>query len=73
MVVATTSASVPSKEPDWADISDDEEDGPTPVVKLDGLDLNSLSLQDKSDSKGNVILIDPGAESRNRSRQVSCR
>jgi len=60
MVVATTSSSVPSKEPDWADISDDEEDLPTPVVKLDGLDLNSLSLQDKSDSKGKVVLIDPG-------------
>jgi hypothetical protein len=52
MVTPTAVSSVPSKEQDWADISEDDDDKPTPVVKVDSLDLNSLSLQDKGKSKG---------------------
>lgn len=41
----TTSANAPSRDQDWADISDDEEDQP-PTVQVD-IDLNSLSISDK--------------------------
>lgn len=51
MATPTAVSSVTSKEPDWADISDDDDNEPTPVVKVDSLDLNSLSLQD---DKGKV-------------------
>jgi len=53
MATPTAVSSVPSKEQDWADISDDDDNEPTPVVKVDSLDLNSLSLQDdKGKAKG---------------------
>ena len=42
----TPSTSLPTKEQDWADISDDEEE-PVPTVKVDTLDLASLSLNEK--------------------------
>jgi hypothetical protein len=41
------SSSLPSSEQDWADISDEGEDEPAPTVKVDSLDLTSLSLKDK--------------------------
>jgi hypothetical protein len=44
----TPSSSVPTKEQDWADISDDEEEEPAPTVKVDSLDLTSLSLNEKN-------------------------
>ena len=40
-----------SNEQDWADISDDEEEA-APTVKVDSLDLKSLSLTDKDASAG---------------------
>ena len=43
----TPSSSLATKEQDWADISDDEEEQPVPVVKVDTLDLTSLSLNEK--------------------------
>jgi hypothetical protein len=43
----TTSSSLPTKEQDWADASDDEEEEPVPTVKIDTLDLTSLSLNEK--------------------------
>lgn len=45
------STSVPSKEKesDWADVSDDDdEEESAATVKVDSLDLTSLSLQDKT-------------------------
>lgn len=52
MVTPAAVSSVPSKDKDWADISDDDDSEPTPVVRVDSLDLNSLSLQDKGKAKG---------------------
>lgn len=49
-MVATTTASVPSKEQDWADIEDDDEEESVPTVNLD---MNSLSLDDKNKAQGN--------------------
>jgi len=50
MVSATPPPATKPKETDWADISDDdEEETSTPTVKVDSLDLNSLSLKEKSD------------------------
>ena len=43
----TPSSSLPTKEQDWADISDEEEEEPVPTVKVDTLDLTSLSLNEK--------------------------
>ena len=48
-MVETTPASVPSKEQDWADVSDDDEEEPVPTVNLD---MNSLSLDDKNKAQG---------------------
>src|SRR5271163_350992 len=45
-----TTATMPSKKDQaWADISDDEEEPPVPIVKVDtdSLDLTTLSLTDK--------------------------
>jgi hypothetical protein len=36
-----------SKQQDWADISDDDEEGSVPTIQLDSVDLSSLSLSDK--------------------------
>src|SRR5271154_5226632 len=36
-----------SKQQDWADISDDEEEESAPTIQLDTVDLSSLSLSDK--------------------------
>lgn len=44
--VPTASSSLSAKEQDWADISDDEEEA-VPTVKVDTLDLTSLSLNEK--------------------------
>ena len=52
MATTTKASSVPSKEQDWADISEDEDEEPIPTVKVDSLDLNSLSLQDKNKPNG---------------------
>ncbi len=46
-MTAPTSSSLPTKEQDWADISDDEQEEPVPTVKVDTLDLTSLSLNEK--------------------------
>jgi hypothetical protein len=47
MVTAnTTSSTNPSKDQDWADISDDDEEEQPPTVQVD-IDLNSLSINDK--------------------------
>jgi hypothetical protein len=51
MVTAnTTSSTTPSKDQDWADISDDEEEEQPPTVQVD-IDLNSLSINDKDKDK----------------------
>jgi hypothetical protein len=36
-----------SKQQDWADISDDDEEEPVPTVHLDTVDMSSLSLNEK--------------------------
>jgi hypothetical protein len=36
-----------SKQQDWADISDDDEEESVPTIQLDSVDLSSLSLSDK--------------------------
>ena len=59
------STSVPSKEKesDWADISDDEEEEESAAtVKVDSLDLTSLSIDDKTKaapagSPGYILLM----------------
>ena|SRR2546423_15209899 len=62
MATPTTVSSVPSKEQDWADISDDDDNEPTPVVKVDSLDLNSLSLQDDKGKAKGISSLDPHVE-----------
>jgi len=42
--------SLPSTEESWADISDDEEDQVPETVKVDSIDLNKLSINDKEKS-----------------------
>jgi hypothetical protein len=36
-----------SKQQDWADISDDDEEESIPTIQLDSVDLSSLSLSDE--------------------------
>jgi hypothetical protein len=36
-----------SKQQDWADISDDDEEESVPTIHLDTVDLSSLSLNEK--------------------------
>ena len=44
------SSTLVSREQDWADISDDEGEESSATVKVDSLDLTSLSLNDKNKS-----------------------
>ena len=50
MVTAPSSSttSPPKKDQEWADISDDDEEDSAPTVKVDSLNLNSLSLNENN-------------------------
>jgi hypothetical protein len=50
MVTAPSSSttSPPKKNQEWADISDDDEEDSAPTVKVDTLNLNSLSLNENN-------------------------
>jgi hypothetical protein len=47
-----TTTTTPSKlrDTDWADVSDDGDEDTTPTVKVDSLDLSSLSLTSKENA-----------------------
>jgi len=49
---AEPTTTLPSTEQDWADISDDDDDEETPpTVKVDSIDLNKLSINEKGNEK----------------------
>jgi hypothetical protein len=50
--MATSTTPAKAKETDWADVSEDDDEEPTPTVKVDSIDLTSLSLKDKAESAG---------------------
>jgi hypothetical protein len=47
MATPTKPTSLATTEEDWADVSDDDMDD-APTVQVDSLDLNSLSIGDKT-------------------------
>lgn len=50
--MATSTTPAKAKETDWADVSEDDDEESTPTVKVDSIDLTSLSLKDKAASAG---------------------
>ena len=54
MATPAKPTSLPTTEQDWADVSDDEDVDEAPTVQVDSLDLNSLSIDDKSKDKAST-------------------
>ena len=48
---AATPPSVSKQDQNWADVTDDEEEDSAPTIKVDTLDLTSLSLNEKNKDK----------------------
>jgi hypothetical protein len=51
MATPTKPTTLATTEQDWADVSDDDDIEEAPTVQVDSLDLNALSIDDKTKDK----------------------